>query len=250
MESSVKEQYSFTKLSAWWTCPYGWKLKYIDGQLGVGNAFSSYGSFVHKLLERYAKEELELWDLAPAFEWGFDVEVPEKFPYNKYVNLRESYYEKGLSFLKSFRGYDKCEILDVERSFECPMTGGWIFNGVIDIVFRDESGRLIIRDYKSKASFKSAVEKMEYTRQLYLYSMYVKEHYGQFPDELQFLMFRKQKVEKIPFDQGAYEEAVGWAENTVKVIRDAFNYPPKCEQFFAANLCNHREYCEFNVNDQ
>lgn len=237
------ERYSFSKLSSWWVCPYGWKLRYIDHLSGVGNAFSSYGSFVHSLMERYAKGELEIWDLPTTYEWEFDTAVPEKFPYNKFVVLRDSYYKQGLEFLQNFQGYENYRILDVEKNFDAPIDD-WIFNGIIDLIFEDDNGKLIIRDYKSKASFKNATEQAEYARQLYLYSTYVKDTYGRFPDELQFLMFRKQTLITIPFDEAAYNEARTWAIETVQAIRDAFDYPPKCDAFYAANLCNHRDYCD------
>ena len=241
-EEQALEQYSFSKLSSWWTCPYGFKLRYIDHQVGIGNAFSSFGTLVHSIMERYANGELELWDLAAVYEWEFEAAVPEQFPWNKYTNLRNSYYEQGLSFLKSFGGYDAYKLLGVEEKFQLQIDD-WLFVGVIDLVFEDENGRLIIRDYKSKAAFKDDKEKRKYARQLYLYSLYVKEKYGRYPDELQFLMFRKQNTITIPFNQEDLGEAVKWATDTVRVIREAFDYPPTCEAFYGDNLCNHREYC-------
>ena len=242
-EGKKLEQYSFSKLSSWWTCPYGYKLKYIDHKAGIGNAFSSFGTLVHSIMERYAKGELELWDLASVYEWEFETAVPEKFPWNKYTNLRTSYYEQGLAFLKDFQGYENQKLLGIEDKFELQIDD-WIFVGIIDLVFEDENGRLIIRDYKSKASFKDDKEKSKYARQLYLYSLYVKEKYGRYPDELQFLMFRKQNTVTIPFNEDELNEALEWAKNTVKIIREAFDYPATCDAFYGDNLCNHREYCD------
>lgn len=194
-------------------------------------------------MEQYAKGEAELWDLPQMYEWQFDTAVPEKFPYNKFVNLRESYYSQGLHFLKTFEGYENITILGVEEEFAISIDD-WQFNGVIDLVFQDADGRLIIRDYKSKASFKNEDEKHKYARQLYLYSLYVKEKYGRYPDELQFLMFRKQKEPvRVPFDFENLNEALRWAKDTVSIIRNAFDYPAQCEDFYGENLCNHREYC-------
>ena len=42
-----------------------------------------------------------------------------------------------------------------------------------------------------------------------------------------------------------YKEAIEWAKQTVSTIRETFEFKPKCDDFFANNLCNHREYCEF-----
>ena len=243
-----KERYSFSKLSSYYTCPYGWWLRYGEHKSGIGNAFSSYGTFVHSLMERYANGEIEIWELPVLYEWEFDTAIPEKFPWNKYVVLRDSYYAQGLEFLKSFQGYDKYHILGVEQAFDKYIDDDdWIFMGIIDLIFEDENGDLIIRDYKSKAKFANDTEKKEYARQLYLYSMYVKEKYGVFPKSLQFLMFRKQMLVTIPFNVDDYDEAVQWAKNTVRVIRDSFEFPPKCDLFFANNLCNHREYCKFKL---
>lgn len=246
-DEQLVEKYSFSKLSAWWTCPYGYYLRYIKHQKGIGNAFSSYGTLVHEIMEKYAKGEAELWDLPQMFEWLFDSAVPETFPPNKYVDLKESYYKQAMNFLKNFEGYEKYKMLGVEEKFELDIED-WKFVGIIDLVFEDENGRLIIRDYKSKASFKNENEKREYARQLYLYAIYVKEKYGRYPDELQFLMFRKEKDPvKIAFNEESKEEAVEWAKDTVRIIRNTFDYPPQCEEFYAQNLCNHREYCQHKI---
>lgn len=242
-DAKSPEQYSFSKLSSWWTCPYGYKLKYIDHKSGIGNAFSSFGTLVHSIMERYAKNDLELWDLPSVYEWEFESAVPEKFPWNKYVNLKDTYYGQGLSFLKNFKGYEGVKILGVEEEFNIAIED-WSFVGIIDLVFEDEEGRLIIRDYKSKAAFKDDAERKKYARQLYLYSLYVKEKYGKYPDELQFLMFRKQNMVSIPFNSEDLAEAIKWATGTVRIIREAFDYPPICDSFYGDNLCNHREYCE------
>lgn len=195
-------------------------------------------------MERYAKGEADIWELPTLYEWEFDTAVPEKFPWNKYVILRDRYYRQGLDFLKSFQGYDKYEILGVEQSFVQDIED-WTFTGIIDLILQDENGKLIIRDYKSKAEFKNDKEKTEYARQLYLYSMYVEEKFGRPPDELQFLMFRKQNLITISFNKSDYNEAIEWAKNTVRMIRCALEFPPRCDEFYANNLCNHREYCKF-----
>lgn len=248
-EKDVKpiERYSFSKLSAWWTCPYGYYQRYIEHKAGIGNAFASFGTFVHELMEQYAKGEVELWDLPQIYEWQFCTAVPEKFPHNKYADLRSKYYQQGLDFLKQFKGYDSYKILGVEEEFVLNISD-WQFTGVIDLIFEDEDGRLIIRDYKSKASFKNAAERSKYARQLYLYSLYVKEKYGKYPDELQFLTFRtSQEPIRIEFSEQDLDEAVTWAKETVLIIRNAFDYPAQCDDFYANNLCNHRMYCTLKI---
>lgn len=239
-----KERYSFSKLNAFHACKYGWYLTYIEHQKGIGNCFSSYGTEVHSLMERYAKGEIELWNLVDTYEWEFDAAVPEEFPDSRFCpNMRQHYYNQGLEYLKNFPGYDGKKILEVESQFDYGIDD-WIFNGVIDLVFEDEDGRLILQDYKSKASFKSKKEQAEYARQLYLYCLYVKKKYGKYPDVLRFMMFRKNNKVDIQFNESALLEAIDWAKQTVKEVRECWDFSPSCDEFFSQNLCNHREYCK------
>lgn len=198
-------------------------------------------------MERYAKNELSLWDLASTYEWEFDSAVPEEFPSLPFcANLKELYYEQGLNYLRNFGGYPKYKILEVEKQFDIDIDD-WTFNGVIDLVYEDEQGRLIVHDYKSKSSFKSKAEQKEYARQLYLYSLHIKEKYGRYPDILRFMMFRKETAIDIPFKMDGLTEAVNWAKDTVQSIRNCWDFSPSCEDFFGNNLCNHREYCEHKI---
>lgn len=236
------ERYSFSKLKLFAQCPLAYDKRYGLGQEGLGNAFASFGTLMHSLMERYAKGEAKIWDLPELYRREFDAAVPEPFPFLFRTDLRESYYRQGLDFLKRFQGYDGYTILGSELRFETPIAD-WQFVGIIDLLFRDENGRLIVLDYKSKKTFGSEREKNTYARQLYLYSLYVKERYGQYPDELQFLLFRDRKLIRIPFEPRALTEAVDWAKKTVCSIRNAFDFPPTCDAFYGENLCSFREEC-------
>jgi len=173
--------------------------------------------------------------------------VPEKFPDSKHCpNMREMYYNQGLEYLSNFPGYADRKILEVEAQFEHDIDN-WTFNGIIDLVFEDKDGRLVIQDYKSKSAFKSKREQAEYARQLYLYSLHTKDKYGRYPDILRFLMFRKNTIVDIPFDIKQFNEAVTWAKDTVREIRSCWDFSPSCQLFFSRNLCNHREYCDNKI---
>lgn len=198
-------------------------------------------------MERCAKDELSLWDLATTYEQEFDTAVPEEFPSLPFCkDLKGLYYQQGLSYCENFKGYPDQKILEVEANFVIPIDD-WLFNGIIDLLYIDEQGRLVVQDYKSKSSFKSKAEQKEYARQLYLYSLYVKEKYGKFPELLRFSMFRKQKYTDIPFNTSDCEEALSWAKNTVSAIRNCWDFSPSCEDFYGNQLCNHREYCDYKI---
>lgn len=247
MEENKLERYSFSKLSAFHTCKYGYKLTYIDHLKGIDNSFALYGVLVHSIMERYAKGELELWDLPKVYENEFESVVNMPFPKSEFVkDMKELYFNQGLEFLKHFQGYDKYKILGVETNFDLQVED-WIFTGIIDLIYEDGNGQLIVLDYKSKASFKNKEEKRKYARQLYLYSLFVEQKYGRYPDKLIFYTFRKQTQVTIQFNEDDLIETVTWAKFTVKEIRNCTSFTPSCEEFYGHNLCNHRGYCKEKI---
>ena len=242
-----KEKYSFSKLSAFHTCKYGYKLTYIDKLKGEDNAFALYGSLVHSLMERYAKHEIDLWDLPNIYEKEFENAVSMKFPSCTYCkNMKQLYFEQGLSFLQSFEGYDNYKILEVESEFSIPVDD-WIFTGIIDLLYEDENGNLVLLDYKSKSGFKNRLEKQKYARQLFLYCNYIYEKYHKFPDKMIFWTFRKKIQIEIPFTHDGFLEANCWAKYTVKQIRNCTDFYPSCDEFYSKELCNHRSYCKEKI---
>lgn len=244
-----KERFSFSKLSSFHTCKYGYQQTYIEHQERADNAFAQYGSLVHSIMERYAKKELELWELTDVYKREYKSAITEKFPYSPYCNLADLYYKQGVQFLNNFSGYGKYKILGVEEDFELEIDD-WIFIGIMDLVYEDDKGRLILLDYKSKSSFKNKEEKRKYARQLYLYCLYIKQKYGKFPDELQFFMFRKDHHESFSFSLEDFEEAQKWAKDTVKEIRECKWFYPTCEEFFGENLCNNRKNCPYKCSQK
>lgn len=238
-----KERYSFSKLSAFRTCKYAYDLTYLQHKKGIGNCFSSYGTEVHSLLERYAKGELTLEILPLLYEWEFEGAVPEPFPNSPFCkDMRGNYYRQGLEFLKAFKGYDEYDILGVETKFDLTIED-WTFNGIIDLVLKDKRGGIILQDYKSKKKFKNKTEQKEYARQLYLYSKYIQKAYGESPRTLRFYMFRTNATIDIPFTQTSLLEAEHWATDTVNKIRSCWDFEPTQNEFYCNNLCNHRKYC-------
>ena len=153
-----KSVYSYSQLSTFQQCPYAWYRIYIDKVERESSAFASYGTLIHELLERCAKGELSETSLADIFEWRFDTDVPEQFPKNKYVELRPKYFQQGVEFFKNFEGFKDMEILGVEEHFEIDR-GDYALQGFIDLLYRDASGRLVCRDWKSSKKYSKQQEK-------------------------------------------------------------------------------------------
>ena len=245
--------WSFSRLESFYTCKYGWKKKYIDCEDGENNVFAEYGTLCHSLLEAYSKGELDAFDLASQYEERFDPEVPDRFPPNKFVDLRESYYNKGLGYFESFSGIlpMEYEALGVEKKVTFEIAGK-PFVGYIDLLAKTDDGSVIVVDHKSASSkwtksgkpAKSFADKMQmYRRQLYLYSKALIDS-GIKPDYLCWNFFNDCYTYMIPFEQADYEEAIQWAEDTIRLIETETEFEPNIDFFFCHYICDHRNNCE------
>lgn len=220
-------------------CKYCWFQNYAQGRKdGVNNAFAEYGLMMHEILEGLDKGELMLWDTLPIFEEQF--ETVSDFPYNRYVVLRDRYYEQGLDYLGNYKLDDRYETVSVEENVNVKIRG-YKFTGYIDKLMRDkEDGRLIVLDHKSKSDFKSKREQMEYARQLYLYAYAVNEIYGEYPKTLTFNMFRFKREVNIEFNMEDMNEAIDWMVGVIEDVRQCEIFPVTKDRFFGEELCNFR----------
>lgn len=55
--------WSFSSINTYDTCPHCFKLIYLNNVRKVDNAFAEFGKFVHYLLEKYYKGEIEFFEL-------------------------------------------------------------------------------------------------------------------------------------------------------------------------------------------
>jgi len=209
---------------------------------------------VHEIIEKYFKRELELFELSEYYEDLFDEYVKIDFPHcetkNGVIDLRQRYYDDGLTFLENFDGLPQYEVLGVEEDFTIRFLGKEKIHGFIDLVLRDKYGKIVIIDHKSH-KFKSKAEVNKYAHQPFLYSLHIKQKYGQFPDRVAFNAFRQQEYIKLQFSEEQLNEALAWAKTNIGAIRNCtdfsprFNYKQKKESmYFCDNICGFRESCE------
>lgn len=218
-------------------------MNYIERRKGIPNAFSQYGTFVHSLLEQHARGDLAAYELLDAYREGYEQNVTLPFPPNKYVDLSESYYGDGYEFLKNFDGLNDLDILGVELRFIEPIDD-FEYTGVIDLVYRDENGKIVVQDWKSKSKFANKAEKAKYAVQPLTYSLHIKHKFNEDPGTLRFYMFRKQTIVDIPFVEKDYEDALLWIKTSVEEIRKCKEWPSTPDSFFCSSLCDHRDTCE------
>lgn len=251
-------RFSFSSVNAYATCPKMFYLTYIKKADKVQNAFSQWGSFGHSILEKYYKGELELFELSEIYEDGYDENVNLKFPDNVYVDLNETYRSAGKKYFDNFEDdfYDY-EVIGVEQKIEVTI-GKYRFVGYIDLILKDDNGYYIC-DHKSKSGFKSKSELRHYLFQLYIYSKYIYETYGEYPIGLIFNMFRKGDIVREPFDLNEYSKALNWAKSTIDVLYEDKDFKDKIvlsylakkkdikefkkDDFFCNALCSVRKSC-------
>lgn len=235
--------YSYSKLNLFYNCPYCYYLRYIDGRKGSkGNGITEFGSFVHEILEKYSKNELDMFELQSYYENYFDAFVKNPvelvFPNGFKKNMFEAYYSSGYDYLGEFEGFD-FEISDVEYEFYENITDDIQLHGKIDLVgWKDK--KLIVADHKSKNGFKDAEEKKDYAKQLYIYAFALYRKYGVFPEEMFFNMFRKGIWEKVVFNKKDYDAALTWVQRTVEAINSTNVFEAIPNSFFCDNFCGYR----------
>lgn len=243
-------RWSFSRLNSFDSgCKYEWYRHYIECEPSKQGFFGAFGGFCHTCLEKYAKRELDLFDLSSYYEENFSTEVPYDAPPNKYVDIKSDYFEKGLDYFDNIDlPIDKYEVIGVEKRVDFNITDKYSFIGFIDLLLRDpEDGKLILCDHKSssikilksgKVSKSDQEHFLAFKRQQYLYAKAVIEEFGVGSvKELWWNMFKDQNWIKIPFDDVGYFEAQEWALNTIHRIEKEVEWPPNPQMFYCNYLC-------------
>lgn len=242
--------YSYTQLSTFDECPFAFYMSKIEKSVEpVGNGFAEQGSLVHDLIDKWAKGELSKDELAGEYECRYPLEVVTPFPaILASKGYDESTFLKGLDYFLTFDEFRAYEIIDTETQYITDLNGRK-FTGIIDMLVKDKkTGDLIIIDHKSKSlsSFRKA-EKSMY-RQLYMYSKFVYEKYGKWPDKLMFNLFKENGTKKsIFFKQEEYDETMRWATDIIEKIEsyDTLDWlqSKETKDFYCLNLCDMRKGC-------
>jgi len=187
--------YSHSRLSCFEQCPYRFKLKYIDKIIPeIEMSIEAHlGKCVHDTLEWIYNKVLNK-EQSPAIENVIDYYAEkwqeaysEKIKIVKTQFTQKDYFNKGVQFLVDYYmkhqpfkdGTLECEkkiIINLDSDGEYKM------QGFIDrLVHNIEQGHFEIHDYKT-ANTLPTQEKIEQDRQLALYSIAIKELYGEDKD--------------------------------------------------------------------
>lgn len=239
--------WSFSRVETFESCPYRWYLKYIRNCRDTDKFYASYGSFIHKIIERYYKGELEQNDMATEFLLGFSENVRGIRPNQAVV---ESYIDSGTEYLRNFKPFP-FDMIAVEKRVDFEIEG-IPFTGYIDFL-GEKDGEFYIVDNKSRnlkprskrqKPTKNDIVLDEKLRQLYIYSAAVEQEYGKLPKALYFNCFKNGQFIEEPFSAEAYEEAKKWAVDTVRRIEDEEDFEANPEFFSCIYICGVSGKCD------
>ena len=240
--------WSYSRIECFCDCPYRFFLKYFAGVKEKPLFYSSYGSFIHKLIEQYYKGALTKDEMVTKFLTDFSKEVRGTRPQESTVT---KYIQCGCEYLRSFQPF-RFNMIDVEKRVEFNIDGT-PFVGFIDYL-GEEDGELVIVDNKSRdlkprsKRAKPTLKDQELDsmlKQLYIYSAAVKQEYGKFPKLLCFNCFRTGTFIEEPFNEDAYNAAIEWAKKQVEDIKDADDFYPQIDYFSCNFICGVDEECEY-----
>lgn len=242
------DHYSFSRLSSVDECPYSVYLKEVEKIEEEENAFAQNGKLVHEILESWAKGELPKELMSLEYETRYGDEVTKAWPKVFGNDVGKSTFRKVSEYFETFDEFPGYKIVSTEKYFETDIEGRK-FVGVIDLILEDENtGAIVILDHKSKSlsAFRKA-EKAMY-RQPLLYSKYIYETYGKWPDEIAFNLFKENgKIMKKPFSKEDYDEAMNWAIEQIKKIEeyDVIDWFETKENpdMFCNQICSYRFTC-------
>lgn len=238
--------WSYSRISCFDDCPYRWYLKYISGCNEEPMFYASYGSFMHKLIEKYYRGELTKEDMLTKFLLDFQKEVLGERPQ---ASIVQKYIEAGVEYLKGFQPFPY-NMIDVEKRVEFEIEGNH-FVGFIDYI-GEKDGNLYIVDNKSrdlkprsKRSKPTLKDKEldDMLRQLYIYSSAIKNEYGKYPKELCFNCFKSGIFISEPFNEDAYKDAIKWATKSIEYIKDEDWFNPSVDYFACRYLCGVNHEC-------
>lgn len=241
--------YSYSQLSSFDECPYGFYLARIERAEQQSNGFAEYGTLIHDLLDQWAKGEVSKENLPLEYTLRYPGEVVTQFPRMlRAKGYAEKAYRQGLEYFENFDGFEGYTIIAAEEKFKTEI-GGRPFVGVVDMILRDNAtNELIVVDHKSKSKTAFRQAEKEMYRQQLLYSKYVYEQYECWPDRLMFNLFKEGglKPEKR-FLKEEYDEAIEWAITQMERMEtydllDWFESKPEGD-FFCREICSVRKHC-------
>ena len=250
-----KMTWSFSRVTTFFKCPYKFYLIYIEKVEKRSKFHAEYGAFIHSILEKYFKREFTEQQCLDYYIENFEEEV---ISYIK-DSTKEKLYMAGIDYFTSLEWkYDDYEILEVEEKARFKI-GKYEFIGFIDVLLRNKNtGEITILDHKTGefpigkkgGILKARAEEYEnYKKQLYIYSIYVRDKYGVYPTYLEWNYTRTSDVLRLPFEEDELENTKTWVIDSLEQILKEKKFEPIRNYMNCKMLCDVEDECEYNRID-
>lgn len=251
--------WSYSRVNAFLTCPKCFYLQYIKCKKSADGSFGQFGTLCHEILEKYAKGKLQIYELSKEYRDNFNKTIICPFPPNKFVDLKDKYFESGLDFFNNFDGYDDSKIIGIENKYDFNV-GKYKFVGSIDLEIDDK-----IIDYKTKSKLgdvtrfnKNHIKEnyvtlldgrylpFEAMIQLLIYCVPYYNKHGKYPNVITLDMIKICDKYSLSFNEELLEKAKKWVIDTLQMIysEKEFKKNEKCDSFWCGFTCGMRYNCE------
>jgi len=250
-------RFSYSSITTYETCPYSFKLTYIDKCDRIDNFYGQYGNLIHDTMYQFFAGNLDTFELSGYFRDNY-VERMSAIPPSYPAGMEEKYKESALEFFDNFE-FDKSkfDILLNEEKVEFEFDEGFMFVGKPDLVLFDkEKGNFLLVDYKTSAPYKidkrnnretADKKKLDgYYKQMYIYT-YALRNYKFIPiDNIVLWFTRPSRKVSIKWNESEEENSVEWLHKIINKIKvdEKFIYN-NSNAYFCNQLCSVRESCEF-----
>ncbi|HLA23698.1 MAG TPA: PD-(D/E)XK nuclease family protein [Candidatus Nanoarchaeia archaeon] len=242
--------FSNSRLSTFEQCKLKYRFRYIDKIIpDIEKTIESHlGNAVHKTLEWLYNNVQKgfvptIDETVSNYTKNWDDDFEEEIPVVKKNLSVKDYFNKGVEFLinyylkhKPFN--DNTIAVEKEIMFDLDKDGNYKIRGFIDrLVYNLETGEYEVHDYKTSGNLPSQ-EKFDNDRQLALYSIAIKELFGE--DKKVILVWHYLSFNKRIHSQRTDEQLKRLREETIDIIKkieSTKEFPPT-----KSALCG---WCEF-----
>lgn len=244
--------YSHSKLSTYETCPWKFKLAYLDRLRVEEEGIEAFlGSRFHEAMEKLYSElrfrTMTLDEVKAYYEEQWQKNFHENVVIVAEGRTADDYFRLGLKFIEDYyrhyHPFNQNRVLGLEQKIEIELEGKrrYILQGYVDRIDLTPDGVIEIHDYKTGSSLPEQAE-ADADRQLALYQVGVKKkwpwaekfrlvwHYVAFDLEIS----SSRTPEKL-------EELKREVVELIEEIEEAREFPPK--ESLLCNWCSYWDYC-------
>lgn len=252
MSQEVKKKtVSYSQFSNWWTCPYKWKLDYIDKlKKFEESVHMSFGTAVHEAIQEYLKllfkeseEKADALDKIAVMTTTFKRELDHK----KIIHTPQefdSFIEDGKKILNEFcskatriqhYSQHKFELLGIEDSLNEEILNNVVLTGKLDIVLKEkQTGNIKILDLKTSSRGWTKYEKEDFTKtsQLVLYKALYSKKYNIPLNKIniEFVILRRTLYENCNYEQSHLQffKPNSYQNDVIEVIQEFKKFVSAC----------------------